>query len=134
MHIAHRRSPCEREVIHAVWHGLLQPVEPRTFDEMVQHLATVHLPLYLGALGVLVTTGFALAHRSSRARTMAFLGAAISTVAEAWHAYSHLQMDTHAGPVAGSLSFVGFLVVVVAAWMEGRPRRAWNATSRRRAA
>jgi hypothetical protein len=32
-----------------LWHGLLRPgVEPATFAEMLVHLASVHLPLYLG--------------------------------------------------------------------------------------
>ena len=113
----------------AVWHGLLQPgMEPQTFRDMVRHLSTVHLPLYVGALGVLVTTGMALARRmrrssAGRALPIAFAGAALSVAAEAWHAYSHLQMDTHTGPIAGSLSFVGFLIVVVAMAVSSRQRR-----------
>ena len=114
----------------AIWHGLLRPgAEPQTFDEMVRHLATVHLPLYVGAVGVLVTTGMALSQRrmkpadASRALPIAFGGALLSTAAEAWHAYSHLQMDTHTGPIAGSLSFVGFLVAATAIWLARRPRR-----------
>jgi len=59
----------------------------------------------------------------------------ISAAAEAWHAFSHLQMDTHAAPIAGSLSFVGFLVVVVAMWLDGRRRHRANDTlDQRRAA
>jgi hypothetical protein len=31
-----------------LWHGLLRPgVEPTTFTDMLVHLGTVHLPLYL---------------------------------------------------------------------------------------
>jgi len=42
-------------VFDAVWHGLLSPgVEPTTVGEMVRHLGTVHLPLYIGAASVLV--------------------------------------------------------------------------------
>jgi hypothetical protein len=108
-------------VFDALWHGVLRPgMEPQTFGEMARHLATVHVPLYIGALGVLVATGVALLRRVERAQALgalpvAFVGAVISAAAEAWHAFSHLRMDTHAGPIAGSLSFVGFLVVVVAA-------------------
>jgi len=82
----------------AVWHGLLSPgVEPQTMGEMARHLATVHLPLYIGAASV---------------------------------------MDTHSAPVAGSLSFIGFLVVVIAMSLSrrGRRRRAAERPSARRAA
>jgi hypothetical protein len=123
-------------VFDAVWHGLIQPgVEPETFRDMTRHLLTVHAPLYVGALAVLITTGMALA-QSGRARAgmaIAFGGALVSTAAEAWHAYSHLQMDTHLGPIAGSLSFVGFLVAVVATWLDQR-RRPRSTIERRRAA
>ena len=92
-------------VFDAVWHGLIQPgVEPETFQEMTRHLLTVHAPLYVGALAVLITMGMALV-RAGRTRigmAIAFGGAVVSAAAEAWHAYSHLQMDTHLGPIAGS--------------------------------
>ena len=125
-------------VFDAIWHGLIQPgVEPETFADMTRHLATVHLPLYVGALGVLVTTGMALL-QAGRARggglAIAFGGAVVSTAAEAWHAYSHLQMDTHTGPIAGSLSFVGFLVAAIATWLELRRRAPRSTIERRRAA
>ena len=43
------------------WHGLAGPGgEPRTVSEMVRHLLTVHLPLYVGALAVLVTSAITL--------------------------------------------------------------------------
>lgn len=112
-----------------LWHGLLRPgMEPQIFNEMVRHLATVHLPLYVGALGLLVTTGMALFQRvrpseAGPALPIAFGGALLSTAAEAWHAYSHLHMNTHTGPIAGSLSFVGFLVAVTAMSLWGRQRR-----------
>lgn len=124
-----------------LWHGVLRPgAEPRTVDEMMRHLATVHLPLYIGAVGLLVATAAALLRRG-RQRTagvallVAFGGALLSTAAEAWHAISHLRMDTHMGPVAGSLSFVGLLTVVVAMALSGRQaRRASGAGHERRAA
>ena len=86
---------------------------------MARHLATVHLPLYIGAFGVLVTTGLALArHRIRPAQTgrtlaTALGGAVLSATGEAWHAVAHLRLDTGAAPLAGTLSFVGFLIVVV---------------------
>jgi hypothetical protein len=129
-------------VFDALWHGLLRPgMEPQTFNEMVRHLVTVHLPLYVGALGLLVTTGRAMFQRVrpsevGPALPIAFGGALLSTAAEAWHAYSHLQMDTHTGPIAGSLSFVGFLVAVTAVslWGRQRRRRVQATINRRRAA
>ena len=57
------------------WHGVLNPGrEPTTVAEMVRHLATVHLPLYVGALLVLATTawvvtGHARSGRPGRGRT-----------------------------------------------------------------
>jgi hypothetical protein len=129
-------------VFDALWHGLLRPgVEPATVSEMARHLATVHLPLYLGAVSVLVVTGAALLRqirhsRAGGALPVAFGGAVLSTAAEGWHAYSHLQLDTHHAPIAGIVSVVGFLVVVVAMSVSGARRRgrAGGATDERRAA
>src|SRR2546422_5427638 len=53
-----------------VWHGLISPgVEPTTFTEMIVHLGTVHLLLYLGVLSVVITTGWALVERRSEEHT-----------------------------------------------------------------
>lgn len=113
--------------IDVVWHGLLNPgVEPATVRDMARHLGTVHLPLYFGAASVLVSTGLALLRHVRRsthgggALLLAFVGAVLSAGAEAWHAYSHLRLDTHHAPVAGTLSAVGYLVVVVTMWRSGR--------------
>src|SRR6266567_2749042 len=117
-------------VFDAIWHGLLSPgVEPTTAGEMVRHLGTVHLPLYIGAASVLVSTSRALVRQARRsasgiAMTVAFAGAVLSAAAEAWHAYSHLRLDTHSAPIAGALSVIGFFVVVIAmAVSSGRWRR-----------
>lgn len=49
-------------VVDAAWHGLLsRGVEPESLAEMVSHLATVHLPLYIGVLGLFVTAIWAAA-------------------------------------------------------------------------
>ncbi len=86
-------------VVDAVWHGWISPeVEPATVEEMVRHLAG----------------GTALA---------AFAGALLPAGSEAWHAASHLRLDTQHAPVAGTLSFVGFLVAVVAMSPSRRSRR-----------
>ncbi|HEY7493107.1 MAG TPA: hypothetical protein VIH59_18590 [Candidatus Tectomicrobia bacterium] len=104
----------------ALWHGLLNPgVEPATVGAMVRHLGTVHLPLYLGAVSVLISTSRALLRQVRRSATgialpIAVGGAMLSTAAEAWHAYAHLHLDTHSAPLAGVLSVIGFLVVVIA--------------------
>jgi hypothetical protein len=129
-------------VFDAVWHGLLNPgAEPTTVGDMVYHLGTVHLPLYLGAASVLFSTFRALLRQIRRsspgiALPIAFTGAVLSAAAEAWHAYSHLGLDTHSAPIAGVLSVIGFLVVVSAMWLSsgGRGRRAADTTKKRRAA
>jgi hypothetical protein len=125
-----------------VWHGVLNPgVDPTTVAEMVRHLSTVHLPLYVGAASLLAATAAALLHArerrmARRALRVAFAGAVVSVGAELWHASSHLNLDTHSGPVAGTLSFVGFLVAAgaMAAWSWRRRGRASNARRDRRAA
>jgi hypothetical protein len=44
----------------ATWHGLLNPgFEAITISQMVRHLASVHLLLHLGAVSVLLSTGWA---------------------------------------------------------------------------
>jgi hypothetical protein len=129
-------------IFDAIWHGLLHPgVEPTTVADMVRHLATVHLPLYVGALSVLVTTANTLLRQSSRstagiALPVAVAGALLSTGAEAWHAYSHLRLDTHSAPLAGALSVVGYLVVVIAMSLSRwrRRRRDADTTKQRHAA
>jgi hypothetical protein len=113
----------------AVWHGLLNPdFEAVTVDQMVRHLSTVHLPLYIGVLSLLVTTAWALIDQIRRsnigaALPVAFAGAVVSTAGEIWHAYTHLQLSTHSGPIAGITSSFGFIVVVTALWLEGRHNR-----------
>jgi hypothetical protein len=125
----------------ALWHGVLRPgVEPQTVADMAWHLATVHLPLYLGSGGVLVTTAMALRQEMKRPLVgavpwLAVAGAVISLGAELWHAYSHLRLDTHTGPIAGAVSSIGFVIVVAAMWLSSEHRRrAGGAKNARRAA
>ena len=54
---------------------------------------------------------------------MALFGTILSVGSEAWHAYSHLHLDTHTAPIAGILSVVGFVIVVVATPLAGRSER-----------
>jgi hypothetical protein len=113
----------------AVWHGLLNPdFEATTVDQMVRHLTTVHLPIYIGVLSVLVTTAWELVDqiRGSKigvALPVAFAGALVATAGEIWHAYSHLQLSTHSGPIAGITAVFGFIVVVIALWFAGHHER-----------
>ena len=111
-----------------VWHALHPSFEAVNVREMVKHLSTVHLPIYLGALGVLATITWALVDQRRRRRRglalpIAFMGAAVSVGGEAWHAYTHLQLSTHGGPIAAVTSFVGFLVVVGALFLSRRLER-----------
>ena len=107
----------------AVWHGLLNPdFEAITFDQMVTHLSTVHLPIYIGVLSVFVSTAWAVVDQIrrpniNRALLVAFAGAVLSTAGKIWHAYTHLQLSTHSGAIAGSMSSLGFIVVVIALWL-----------------
>jgi hypothetical protein len=132
----------------AIWHGLLHPgIEPQTRQEMIAHLTTVHLPLYIGVLSVFVTTvwaltqgmrergGFGGKRYGSPQLFVALAGALLSVIGEAWHAVTHLRLDTHSAPVAGSLSPLGFVLVAAAVWRAGR-RSARDAADRdqRRAA
>jgi hypothetical protein len=112
-----------------VWHALLRPgVEPATRRAMLQHLLSVHLPLYIGVACVLATTAWAFVEQTRRARVaawwwVALAGALLSAVGEAWHAGTHLQMDTDAGPLAGTLSVVGLVFVAVGVWRAPREPR-----------
>src|SRR3989442_2749247 len=83
-----------------VWHGLISPgVEPTTFTEMIVHLGTVHLLLYLGVLSVVITTGWALVERRSGSAG-AFARALLSTAPQALHPSTPLKLKTHRGPIA----------------------------------
>ena len=103
-----------------MWHGLLNPsFEATTVDQMVRHLSTVHLPLYIGVLGMLVSSAWAFVEQRRRRETgravpVAFMGALVQTAGESWHAYSHLQLSTHVGPIAFTVSFIGMLIVASA--------------------
>jgi hypothetical protein len=67
---------------------------------------------------------------------VAFVGALVALAGEVWHAYSHLQLSTHAGPIAGLTALLGLTTVVIAVWLAGRQhrQRAAGATHGRRAA
>jgi hypothetical protein len=115
-------------VFDYTWHGWHSDFEPVTVREMAIHLSTVHLPLYVGVLSVLVTTAWALVGHIRQSQIgiglpIAFAGALIAAAGEGWHAYTHLQLSTHSGPIAGTTAFVGFIVVVTALWLAGRQER-----------
>jgi hypothetical protein len=54
---------------------------------------------------------------------VALAGALIAAAGEGWHAYTHLQLSTHSGPIAGITAFAGFIVVATALWLTGRHKR-----------
>jgi cytochrome bd-type quinol oxidase subunit 2 len=115
-------------VFDLAWHGLNSDFNVVTVDQMVAHLSTVHLPLYIGVVGVLLSTAWALADQVRRAHTgvalpLAFAGAVVATTGEAWHAYSHLRLTTHSGPVAWTVALIGFVTVIVALVAAGRHRQ-----------
>jgi len=127
-------------VFDAFWHAEHSDFHAVTGNEMIEHLRTVHLPIYIGVFFVVVTTALALLRQIERsergaALPIAFAGALISAAGESWHAYTHMQLSTHGGPLAASVSFLGFLVVVGAMWLSrGGRRRAAEDVDRRRAA
>src|SRR2546430_11632668 len=89
-----------------VWHGLIRPgAEPTTFAEMIVHLGTVHLPLYLGVLSVVITSGWAFVERRSGS-AVALARAPLSTAAGALHAPNPLPLSTRGGPHAEGVARV----------------------------
>lgn len=115
-------------VFDLAWHGLNPDFKAVTVDQMVAHLSTVHLPIYIGVVGVLLSTAWALVDQVRRSRTgialpLAFAGALVAATGEAWHAYTHLQLTTHHGPVAWIVALVGFVTVIVALVFAGRHGR-----------
>jgi hypothetical protein len=110
------------------WHGLNPDFKAVTVREMITHLSTVHLPIYVGVLSVLVTTTWALIGQMRQSQIgialpVAFVGALVAAAGEGWHAYTHLQLSTHSGLIAGTTALVGFIVVFSALWLAGRHER-----------
>jgi hypothetical protein len=123
----------------ATWHGLVNPgFEAATLSQMIRHLASVHLLLYIGVVSVLLSTGWALLDQIRRgerglALPVAFAGAVLSTAGEAWHAYEHLQLSTtHSAAIAGSTAFIGLVIVVAALWASRHEERSRRAADRER--
>ena len=96
---------------------------------MVTHLSTVHPLVYIGVVSVLLSSAWALVDQMRRSKTgvalpVAFAGALVSTAGEGWHAYTHVQLSTHSGPVAApATALFGLIVVVTALWLAARHRR-----------
>ena len=116
-------------IVDAFWHARLEPGnEPATVGEMARHLATVHMPLYVGVACVLAATAVALEQRTRYAPAgialpIALAGAALSAFAECWHAIAHLDLDTRHAPLFGILSVAGFFIVIGATALANRTRR-----------
>src|SRR5258705_1347515 len=112
--------------LDALWHGVLhRDFEAGTVGEMARHLTTVHLPLYVGVLGLLVSTTWALLGRLRRSKSglalpFAVAGATVQTAGEAWHADSHLALRPN--PLPELLGFAG-LLRVIASMLSSRPAR-----------
>jgi hypothetical protein len=110
--------------VDAVWHGLLHSqFEPQTTAEMLRHLLSVHLLLYLAVLGLCVVTAWALFGQPRRPRAglalpVAFAGALLQLEGEIWHAYVHLRLQP--SPLPELVSFVGLAVVIGATIAAGR--------------
>jgi len=123
----------------AMWHGLVNPgFEAGTVSQMVRHLASVHLLLYIGVVSVLLSTGWALRDQIRRgerglALPIAFAGAVLSTAGETWHAHEHLQLSiTHSAAIAGSTASVGLAIVVAALWASRHAVRGLRSADRAR--
>ena len=124
--------------IDAVWHGLVNPrFEPTSVGDMALHLATVHLPLYLGVAGFFTSIAIAAGRRARRGAAsptwwVALAGATIQVIGESWHAYTHLRLAPDAA-VPGVLSLVGFVIAVAALGVAWRRRTAVASRTRRAA-
>lgn len=111
------------------WHGLIGPeFEATTVAEMARHLLTVHLPIYLGVVAMVATTAWVLVDHVRRARRgvaipLAVVGALLAAAGEGWHAYSHLRLSTHMGPLAFGVGFLGMLILLGALIASGRSAR-----------
>lgn len=113
--------------VDAIWHGLLHlDFEPRTLAETIRHLATVHLLLYVGVVGLCAVTAWAVFGRPRRpgagiALPLAFAGALLQLAGEVWHAWVHLQLRPNPFPELSG--FVGLAVVIGATIAAGRGAR-----------
>jgi hypothetical protein len=113
--------------VDALWHGVLSPeVEPRTHAEIVRHLATVHLVLYVGVVMLFVSTVWALVAQARRgsvgiALPVAVVGAAVQLGGEIWLAYSHLPLQPN--PLPELAGFLGLAVALAATVASARSAR-----------
>jgi hypothetical protein len=85
---------------------------PRSPD----HQERAHFSLYIGVLGLLASTTWAVLARMTRSKAgvalpLAVAGAVVQVVGEAWHAYSHLALRPN--PLSELFGFVGLLTVIV---------------------
>src|SRR5262249_16650272 len=71
-------------IVDVLWHALHSDFEAKTVEQMVVHLGTIHIPIYVGVLCVLLTTAWALIDQARRppvgaAFPVAFVGGLVST-------------------------------------------------------
>src|SRR2546429_9301591 len=74
-------------IVDLVWHVLHSDFEATTTEQMLVHLGTVHIPIYVGVLCVVLTTAWALIDQARRrpigpAFPVALVGAFISLPGE----------------------------------------------------
>ena len=108
--------------VDAVWHGLIgSEIEPQTSGEMVRHLATVHLVLYVGVGMLFLATAWAARHaaggrarRRLRGRGRPAGGGGVARL---------LAPAVPANPFPELAGFVGLAVVIVATIVAGRGAR-----------
>src|SRR5436309_646811 len=70
-------------IVDIVWHALHSDFAAATTEQMLVHLGTVHMPIYVGVVCVVLTTAWALIDQARRppigaAFPVAFVGALIS--------------------------------------------------------
>jgi hypothetical protein len=106
-----------------LWHGLLNPgFEATSLGEMAVHLLTVHLPLYVGVVGLFAAIMAALVRdRHGTGLWVALGGSAIQVVGEGWHAWTHPALAPDP-VVPAMLGLGGFAAAIIALGLEWHRR------------
>src|SRR3989442_416605 len=71
-------------VFDAFWHAEHSDFDAVTGNEMIEHLRTVHLPIYIGVFFVVMTTALALLRQIERSERGAGLPIAVAFRATHW--------------------------------------------------
>src|SRR5947199_4709467 len=91
-------------IVDIVWHALHSDFAAATTEQMLVHLGTVHMPIYVGVVCVVLTTAWALIDQARRppigaAFPVAFVGALISEAGGGRRACMHRQRDSSDVPI-----------------------------------